>query len=121
MVLVPAISLALGTTFLVRVGVKNRFETTCAGKYQGRVVESIGFDERATTSDACQITLVPGNPYLPGTLMYANWTGRLHPARDDEEDMLDELPLVYDTSRLSCQIIYSPELDGLSVELPSAA
>ncbi len=50
-----------------------------------------------------------------------DWTGRLHPARDDEEDMLDELPLVHETSRLSCQIIYSPELDGLTVELPAAA
>ncbi len=50
-----------------------------------------------------------------------DWTPRLHPARDDEEGMLDELPLVYDTSRLSCQIIYSTELDGLAVELPSAA
>ncbi|MEM7424643.1 MAG: 2Fe-2S iron-sulfur cluster-binding protein [Pseudomonadota bacterium] len=49
------------------------------------------------------------------------WSGRLHPARGDEEGMLDELPLVYETSRLSCQIIYSPELDGLTVELPAAA
>ena len=50
-----------------------------------------------------------------------SWNDRLHPARDDEEDMLDELPLVYETSRLSCQIIYAPELDGLTVELPEAA
>jgi ferredoxin len=26
--------------------------------------------------------------------------------RDDEEDMLDSLPIVTDYSRLSCQIIY---------------
>ena len=50
-----------------------------------------------------------------------DWSSRLHPARDDEEDMLDGLPIVYDTSRLSCQIIYTPDLDGLTVELTDAA
>jgi len=49
------------------------------------------------------------------------WNDRLHPAREDEEAMLDELPLISPTSRLSCQIIYTPELDGLSVRLVEAA
>jgi ferredoxin, 2Fe-2S len=47
----------------------------------------------------------------------ANWAPKLHPARDEEEAMLDEVPLLSPTSRLSCQIIYTPELDGLSVKL----
>jgi ferredoxin, 2Fe-2S len=46
-----------------------------------------------------------------------NWAPRLHPAHDDEEAMLDEVPVLTPTSRLSCQIIYTPELDGLSVKL----
>ncbi len=45
------------------------------------------------------------------------WAPRLHPARDDEEAMLDEVPVVGPFSRLSCQIIYTPELDGLAVRL----
>ncbi|MGE0241949.1 MAG: 2Fe-2S iron-sulfur cluster-binding protein [Parvibaculaceae bacterium] len=47
----------------------------------------------------------------------ANWAPKLHPARDEEEAMLDEVPVLTPTSRLSCQIIYTPELDGLSVKL----
>ena len=46
-----------------------------------------------------------------------DWAPKLHPARDDEEAMLDEVPVVGPLSRLSCQIIYTPELDGLAVRL----
>lgn len=46
-----------------------------------------------------------------------NWLERLHPKRDDEEDMLDEAVEVEDNSRLSCQIIFDEELDGLEVTL----
>jgi 2Fe-2S ferredoxin len=41
--------------------------------------------------------------------------------RDDEEDMLDSLPIVTDYSRLSCQIIYEDELDGLELKLTDAS
>jgi len=33
--------------------------------------------------------------------------------------MLDEVPTVADTSRLSCQLIYSEASDGLTVQLDS--
>jgi 2Fe-2S ferredoxin len=49
------------------------------------------------------------------------WTARLHEMRDDEEDMLDSLPIVTDYSRLSCQIIYEEELDGLELRLTDAS
>jgi ferredoxin, 2Fe-2S len=45
------------------------------------------------------------------------WLARLHPANDDEEAMLDNVPVVSSGSRLSCQIIFTPELDGLEVKL----
>ena len=45
------------------------------------------------------------------------WQEKLYPAREDEEDMLDELPEISRTSRLSCQIIWSQELDGLQLTL----
>jgi ferredoxin len=47
------------------------------------------------------------------------WANKLFAARDDELDKLDELAEVYETSRLSCQIIWSPELDGLALTIPS--
>ncbi len=48
----------------------------------------------------------------------ADWTERLHPPREEELDKLDELPAVTPRSRLSCQLIWSAELDGLHVHLP---
>ena len=57
----------------------------------------------------CQVEIAP------------EWVERLHEMRDDEEDMLDSLPVVTDYSRLSCQIIYEEELDGLGLRLTDAA
>ena len=47
------------------------------------------------------------------------WFDRLPPAVDDEEDMLDLAAGVTRTSRLSCQITLSAELDGLEVRIPA--
>jgi 2Fe-2S ferredoxin len=48
------------------------------------------------------------------------WYGLLSEATEDEEDMLDLAFGLTHTSRLGCQIIMTPELDGLKVSLPSA-
>ena len=45
------------------------------------------------------------------------WIERLYPPRDDEMDMLDEAFDVEDNSRLSCQLIFTPELNGLKVTI----
>ena len=82
-----------------------------------RVMEIIrehGFDIEALCGGACacatcHVTIGP------------DWVERLHPARDDEESMLDSLPVVEPTSRLSCQLIYSEALNGLSVALAPQA
>ena len=44
---------------------------------------------------------------------------RLPWASEEEEDMLDLAVGATRTSRLSCQIVLTPELDGLTVSLPS--
>ncbi len=49
--------------------------------------------------------------------VHADWADKLHPANDDEEAMLDEVPVLSATSRLSCQIIYTEDLNGLAVKL----
>jgi 2Fe-2S ferredoxin len=48
------------------------------------------------------------------------WFGRLDPASEDEEDMLDLAFGLTRTSRLGCQIIITEALDGLVVRLPKA-
>ena len=47
------------------------------------------------------------------------WFDRLKPASEEEEDMLDLAAGAVRTSRLSCQIVLSPELDGLEVRIPA--
>ncbi len=46
-----------------------------------------------------------------------DWTGRLHPPREDEIDRLDEAFAVEKNSRLSCQLLMTPALDGLRIRL----
>ena len=52
-------------------------------------------------------------------IVSADWFSRLPEASDDEEDMLDLAAGVQRTSRLSCQIVLTPELDGLEVSVPA--
>lgn len=47
------------------------------------------------------------------------WYGRLAKATEDEEDMLDLAFGLTATSRLGCQIVMTPQLDGLRVRLPA--
>lgn len=48
-----------------------------------------------------------------------HWFDLLHEASEEEEDMLDLAAGVARTSRLSCQIDLTPELDGLKVCIPA--
>ena len=46
-----------------------------------------------------------------------DWLEQLPAMKEEEEDMLDLAPDVTDQSRLSCQIVLEPELDGLTVRI----
>ena len=46
------------------------------------------------------------------------WSNALVPARDDELDLLDADASATDASRLSCQVLYHPGLNGLRLSLP---
>ena len=48
-----------------------------------------------------------------------NWIDKLPQKEDGEEDMLDMAFEPKKNSRLSCQLIVSDELDGLTVKIPS--
>jgi ferredoxin len=52
-------------------------------------------------------------------IVATEWFDRLPPAVEDEEDMLDLASGARRTSRLSCQILLAPELDGLIVHIPA--
>lgn len=61
-----------------------------------------GFGECGT----CRIELCPGQAV------------RLHPARNDETDLLAGLAGAGPNSRLACQIVFDASLDGLALTLP---
>ncbi len=48
------------------------------------------------------------------------WFGKLSNPTEDEEDMLDLAFGLEKTSRLGCQLVITPALDGLVVKLPAA-
>ncbi|HMK88811.1 MAG TPA: 2Fe-2S iron-sulfur cluster-binding protein [Methylocystis sp.] len=48
------------------------------------------------------------------------WVDKVPPPREDELEKLDELPLIFENSRLSCQIIWADELDGLRLTIAKA-
>lgn len=50
----------------------------------------------------------------------SEWTAKLHPPREDELDMLDQ-NYGGDWSRLSCQLIMTPALDGLRLRIADVA
>lgn len=45
---------------------------------------------------------------------------KLPPASEEEEDMLDLALFLQPTSRLSCQIILTPDIEGLKFSRPTA-
>ena len=49
------------------------------------------------------------------------WFGKLPPASENEEDMLDLAADLAATSRLSCQILLTGELDGMEVRIPKSS
>lgn len=48
------------------------------------------------------------------------WVGKIPAAEDAEKDLLDAVVDPKDNSRLSCQIVVTEEMDGLTVHLPES-
>ena len=48
-----------------------------------------------------------------------DWFAKLPDASEEEEDMLDLAADIHATSRLSCQIVLTEDLDGLEVQIPA--
>ena len=77
-----------------------------------RVAQAAGLPLEGTCEGqmACSTCHVIAEPH---------WFDLLHEASEEEEDMLDLAAGVARTSRLSCQIDLTPELDGLKVRIPA--
>ncbi len=47
-----------------------------------------------------------------------DWYAKLPAASEDEEDMLDLAADLHATSRLSCQLLLTDDLDGMEITIP---
>ena len=93
---------------------RNGTERTVAARTGWSVMEIIreaGFDELLALCGGCCSCATCHVHVDP------EWAGRLKPISADEDDLLDSSSDRDETSRLSCQIDFGPELDGLRVTI----
>lgn len=75
------------------------------------VIRDAGFDELLALCGGC-CSCATCHIYIDG-----EWADKLAPLSEDENDLLDSSDHRNETSRLSCQIKISDELDGLRVTI----
>jgi 2Fe-2S ferredoxin len=81
----------------------------------GHSLLRIAHDNNIDIEGACEGAMACSTCHV---IVEPEWFGRLEPATEDEEDMLDLAFGLTRTSRLGCQIVITAELDGLTVRLP---
>lgn len=84
---------------------------------EGLSVLEIAHRNKIELEGACEGSLACSTCHV---VVDPEWYDRLAAAEEDEEDMLDLAFGLTSTSRLGCQIIMKPELDGLVVSVPAA-
>lgn len=84
---------------------------------EGLSVLEIAHRNKIELEGACEGSLACSTCHI---VVDPDWYDRLAAAEEDEEDMLDLAFGLTSTSRLGCQIIMKPELDGLVVSVPAA-
>jgi 2Fe-2S ferredoxin len=89
-------------------------ERETAGRAGWSVMENIrdnGFDELLALCGGCCSCATCHVHVDP------EWLDRLKPMKADEDELLDSSDHRRPNSRLSCQILFAPELDGLRVTI----
>jgi 2Fe-2S ferredoxin len=98
-------------TFIERNGIAREVDAPL-----GLSVLEVAHKHGVDIEGACEGSLACSTCHV---IVDASWYARLSKATEDEEDMLDLAFGLQATSRLGCQIVMTPELDGLVVKLPS--
>jgi ferredoxin, 2Fe-2S len=99
-------------TFIERDGTRREVDAPL-----GLSVLEIAHKHGVDIEGACEGSLACSTCHV---IVDPQWYGALNGASEDEEDMLDLAFGLTKTSRLGCQIVMTPELDGLTVKLPAA-
>ena len=98
-------------TFIERDGTRREVEAPL-----GLSVLEIAHKHGIDIEGACEGSLACSTCHV---IVDPDWFAKLAAASEDEEDMLDLAFGLEKTSRLGCQIVMSPALDGLVVKLPA--
>jgi ferredoxin, 2Fe-2S len=99
-------------TFIERDGTRREVDAPL-----GLSVLEIAHKHGVDIEGACEGSLACSTCHV---IVDPEWYEVLKEASEDEEDMLDLAFGLTKTSRLGCQIVMTPELDGLTVKLPAA-
>ena len=99
-------------TFIERDGTRREVEAPL-----GLSVLEIAHKNKIDIEGACEGSLACSTCHV---IVDPEWYELLKEASEDEEDMLDLAFGLTHTSRLGCQILITPQLDGLVVSLPGA-
>ena len=100
----------MNVTFITAKG--ERIVVACA---EGARLLEVGQAAGLPLEGTCEAQMACSTCHV---IVAPEWFDRLPLAVDDEEDMLDLAAQVTRTSRLSCQIVLTAELDGLEVRIP---
>jgi len=98
-------------TFIERNGTRREVDAP-----SGLSVLEIAHKHGVDIEGACEGSLACSTCHV---IVDAAWFNKLAAPTEDEEDMLDLAFGLTQTSRLGCQIVMNPGLDGLVVKLPS--
>ena len=99
-------------TFILRDGSRKEVEAPL-----GLSVLEIAHKHGVDIEGACEGSLACSTCHV---IVDPTWFAKLAKPTEDEEDMLDLAFGLEATSRLGCQIVMTPALDGLVVRLPAA-
>ena len=98
----------------LRIVTRDGTERLVDGRVGWSVMENIrdnGFDELLALCGGCCSCATCHVHVDP------DWIGAVGPPNRDEDDLLDTSDHRVETSRLSCQILFTPALDGLRVQI----
>ena len=81
----------------------------------GATLLEVAHQHNIDIEGACEGVMACSTCHL---IVEPEWSGKLPPPEEDEEDMLDLAFGLTRTSRLGCQVTVTEALDGLTVRLP---
>ncbi|RED53642.1 2Fe-2S iron-sulfur cluster-binding protein [Aestuariispira insulae] len=81
----------------------------------GKSVMEVAMDNEIDIESACEGSLACATCHL---VVDPDWFGKIEPAGEDETDMLDLAFGLTPTSRLSCQISVTDDMDGITFSVP---